>query len=118
VAGGGVDIPESQPYPRMPAPPPEDEPAEETGNAEEPAAPREFPSHLLERGSVFRRRHRLYGPIVLYGGRIDPGKGCEELLHYFGGFLKEGGGATPALLGAQLSPPPPGPAGPVARLPA
>src|SRR5262249_43943909 len=66
--------------------------------------------HVLERGSVFRRRHRLYGPMVLYGGRIDPGKGCEELLHYFGEFLKEGGDATLALMGAKLMPLPPDPA--------
>ena len=43
--------------------------------------------------SVFRRRHRLYGPIALYGGRIDPGKGCEELIEYFSGYVKEGGDA-------------------------
>ncbi len=35
------------------------------------------------RGSVFRRRHRLHGPLVLFGGRIERGKGCEELFDYF-----------------------------------
>src|SRR6185295_6503054 len=101
--GVGVDIPQSQPYPRLPTPPADDEPSEEPANGED-ASPREFPSHLMERGSVFRRRHRLYGPVVLYGGRIDPGKGCEELLHYFGEFMKEGGEATLALMGAKLMP--------------
>ena len=62
----------------------------------------EFPSHLLARGAVFRRRHRLYGPIVLYGGRIDPGKGCEELIEYFSSYVKEGGDATLALMGVKL----------------
>src|SRR5207248_10956304 len=54
------------------------------------------------RGAVFRRRHRLYGPLVLYGGRIDPGKGCEELIQYFGEYVKDGGDATLALMGVKL----------------
>ena len=45
-------------------------------------------SPLSGRGAVFRRRHRLYGPIALYGGRIDPGKGCEELLDYFNSYAE------------------------------
>jgi glycosyltransferase involved in cell wall biosynthesis len=44
----------------------------------------------------------LYGPVLLYGGRIDPGKGCEELIEYFSGFIKEGGDATLALMGVKL----------------
>ena len=51
---------------------------------------------------MFRRRHRLYGPIVLYGGRIDPGKGCEELIEYFSAYVKDGGDATLALMGVKL----------------
>ncbi len=66
------------------------------------ALTRDYGSHILQRGSVFRRRHRLYGPIVLYGGRIDPGKGCEELIQYFSEYVKEGGDATLALMGAKL----------------
>jgi glycosyltransferase involved in cell wall biosynthesis len=109
VVGVGVDLPQSQPYPRMPATGAEEEPLTGTespsdaavaGDEEIPA--REFPSHLMSRGAVFRRRHRLYGPIVLYGGRIDPGKGCEELLQYFGEYVKGGGDATLALMGAKL----------------
>ncbi len=104
VVGVGVDLPQQQPYPRMPERPPDDEPprtASDAGADEDPSA-REFPSHLLARGSVFRRRHRLYGPIVLYGGRIDPGKGCEELIQYFSEYVKDGGDATLALMGAKL----------------
>jgi glycosyltransferase involved in cell wall biosynthesis len=56
------------------------------------------------RGSAFRRRHRLREPFVLYGGRIDPGKGCEELFEYFRAYAKEGGEATLALMGAKLMP--------------
>src|SRR5438876_6676495 len=88
----------------MPERPPDDEPprAPAEAGADDDAAAREFPSHLLARGSVFRRRHRLYGPIVLYGGRIDPGKGCEELIQYFSEYVKDGGEATLALMGVKL----------------
>jgi len=110
VVGVGVDLPQSQPYPRMPATGTEEEPqaaAEATpepvaGAGEEEPAQREFASHLFTRGSVFRRRHRLYGPVALYGGRIDPGKGCEELIQYFGEYAKEGGDATLVLMGVKL----------------
>ena len=107
VTGVGIEIPQSQPYPRMPASAGEEAAGESAlagpGNDEESPA-REFPSHLMQRGSVFRRRHRLYGPIVLYGGRIEPGKGCEELLQYFNEFVAEGGEATLALMGVKLMP--------------
>jgi glycosyltransferase involved in cell wall biosynthesis len=99
VIGVGVDIPQPQPYPRMPPAPESD--VQPSGDEGEPAG-REFPSHLLARGAVFRRRHRLHGPIALYGGRIDPGKGCEELIEYFSSYVKEGGDATLALMGVRL----------------
>ena len=104
LVGVGVDIPQQHPYPRMPPPPDEDLTAEGTDRegSEEQAPAQDFPSHLMARGSVFRRRHRLHGPVVLYGGRIDPGKGCEELIEYFSAYVKEGGDATLALMGAKL----------------
>ena len=46
-----------------------------------------FPSHVSSRGASFRRRHRIHGPFALYGGRIDPGKGCEELIEYFSTYV-------------------------------
>jgi glycosyltransferase involved in cell wall biosynthesis len=61
-----------------------------------------LPPHITERGAVFRRRHRLHGPFVLYGGRIDPGKGCEELIEYFSSYVADGGEATLALMGVKL----------------
>lgn len=54
--------------------------------------------------AAFRRRHRLYGPFALYGGRIDPGKGCEELITHFGTYALEHGDATLALMGVKLMP--------------
>jgi len=101
VIGVGVDIPQQQPYPRMPPAPEGDAPAG-GDDADAADAAREFPSHLLARGAVFRRRHRLHGAIALYGGRIDPGKGCEELIEYFSSYVKEGGDATLALMGVRL----------------
>jgi glycosyltransferase involved in cell wall biosynthesis len=109
MVGVGVDLPQQQPYPHMPSPPDEDQPASagpDGANASDTAAdeevPRDFPSHLLARGAVFRGRHRLYGPILLYGGRIDPGKGCEELIQYFSEYVKDGGDAALVLMGAKL----------------
>jgi glycosyltransferase involved in cell wall biosynthesis len=103
IVGVGVDLPQQQPYPRMPERPIDEESRPSTNGAIDEATPaREFPTHLMARGAVFRRRHRLYGPLVLYGGRIDPGKGCEELLQYFSEYVRDGGDATLALMGAKL----------------
>ena len=107
LIGVGIDIPPQQPYPRMPAAAEDDLAAPGEAERDQPPpvdeeGPGEFPSHLLARGAVFRRRHRLYGPVVLYGGRIDPGKGCEELIDYFSSYVKEGGEATLALMGVKL----------------
>jgi glycosyltransferase involved in cell wall biosynthesis len=57
---------------------------------------------LRARGAGFRRRHRLHGPFLLYGGRIDAGKGCEELLEYFTSYKEHGGDATLVLMGIKL----------------
>jgi len=103
VVGIGVDMPQVQRYPRLVAPEEETGPAEghDTGDAGSGTS-RDPRSYLTSRGVVFRRRHRLYGPIVLYGGRIDPGKGCEELIEYFSAYVSEGGDATLVLMGAKL----------------
>ena len=94
VVGCGVDLP---PYldPERPAPSRDD--------ANEGDGTGTLPPSLV-RGAVFRRRHRLYGPFALYGGRIDPGKGCEELIEYFGHYADEQGDATLALMGVKLMP--------------
>ena len=107
VVGVGVDIPQHNPYPRMPAPVDDDQQAGDEATAastqadEEPPA-RTFPSHLLARGAVFRRRHRLHGPLLLYGDRVEPGQGSEELLEYFSSYIDQGGDATLALVGVKL----------------
>ena len=80
---------------------------EQSGTDEEIAAEEASPSyrpHLAERGTIFRRRHRLHGPFALYGGRIDPGKGCEELIEYFSSYVQDGGDASLMLMGVKLMP--------------
>ncbi len=74
----------------------------------EPAPPRDGEedvdvlSQIKSRGAGFRRRHRLQGDFLLYGGRIDPGKGCEELLEYFTSYKEHGGEAMLVLMGVKL----------------
>ncbi len=104
VTGVGIDMGQHNQYPRMPArvEAGDGDDAENGPSEADEDAPSGIPAHLIERGVVFRRRHRLYGPVALYGGRIDPGKGCEELLDYFGAYVGDGGEATLALMGAKL----------------
>jgi glycosyltransferase involved in cell wall biosynthesis len=59
-------------------------------------------AQLRARGAQFRRRHRLHGQFLLYGGRIDAGKGCEELLEYFTSYKELGGDAALVLMGVKL----------------
>ena len=40
--------------------------------------------------------------MLLYGGRIDAGKGCEELLEYFTSYKELGGDAALVLMGVKL----------------
>ncbi len=94
VVGCGVDVPESR-YAGAEAP---------TLAPVLPSAQEPLPPHLEGAANVFRRRHRLHEPFALYGGRIDPGKGCEELLEYFQGFRQDGGDASLLLMGVKLMP--------------
>ena len=106
--GCGVELPNAQEYPREHTPPRLGEAADHAEEDDEAAAADDasptFRPHLAQRGSMFRRRHRLHGPIVLYGGRIDPGKGCEELIEYFSTYVQEGGDASLVLMGVKLMP--------------
>lgn len=100
TVGCGVDLPQARPYPRD-AETSEREAEEEAEKAETSAGNRK---RFKGRGEHFRRRHRLFGPMALYGGRIDPGKGCEELFQYFNGYVQSGGDATLVLMGMKLMP--------------
>jgi glycosyltransferase involved in cell wall biosynthesis len=103
VIGCGVDLPPPSPgaFARRDA-------SDEASEAPPPRRQRDN-SWSRERGWMFRRRHRLYGSMLLYGGRIDPGKGCEELFEYFSAYAAQGGDATLVLMGAKLMPLPDAP---------
>ncbi len=104
TVGCGVDLPNGEARHRAPdvVVPAEDPLHEPDLPARRYDDDHTLPSHITQRGAVFRRRHRLYGPFVLYGGRIDPGKGCEELIEYFSAYVARGGDAALALMGLKL----------------
>ena len=97
--GCGVDLPHGRP---------ENHQADQAGSLDELdlADARDddepLPEHISGRGAMFRRRHRLHGEFALYGGRIDPGKGCEELIEYFSSYVQDGGDASLVLMGVKL----------------
>ncbi|HXW06350.1 MAG TPA: glycosyltransferase family 4 protein [Vicinamibacterales bacterium] len=114
TVGCGVELPQALPYPRDRAGaegrsaddaggPAEPDDTEDDAGASDESSP-SFRPHLAQRGTIFRRRHRLHGPFVLYGGRIDPGKGCEELIEYFSAYVQDGGDASLVLMGIKLMP--------------
>ena len=90
TVGCGVELLPEQVQPDEPDPEDEDE------------IHKRLPAHLRVRGAQFRRRHRLQGQFLLYGGRIDAGKGCEELIEYFTSYKEQGGEAQLALMGVKL----------------
>ena len=90
LIGVGIDPSHRQAYPRHQQDP-ADEPAadDDTDNAPDENA---YPDDdRADRGIPFRRRHRLYGPMVLYGGRVEADNGCEEMLEYFDGYARNDG---------------------------
>ena len=110
TVGCGVEIPQHHAYPRPSSSPTSGaadapaagEPSQTEGD--EGAESGRFASHVSSRGASFRRRHRIHGPFALYGGRIDPGKGCEELIEYFSSYVSDGGDASLVLMGVKLMP--------------
>lgn len=77
-------------------------PASSAADGDDDAETVDVVAQMKARGVAFRRRHRLYGDFLLYGGRIDAGKGCEELLEYFTSYKELGGDAALVLMGVKL----------------
>ena len=104
TVGCGVDLPQAQATSASgPATTDEDDPTP-ASRCPTTSSRRAGGPHLAGRGVLFKRRHRLHGPIALYGGRIDPGKGCEELIEYFSSYVQDGGDASLVLMGVKLMP--------------
>jgi glycosyltransferase involved in cell wall biosynthesis len=99
VVGIGVETPAQQTYPRH-----QQDPADNIEEDEEGAAPDqpETPEYLAGRGIPFRRRHRLYGSFALYGGRVEPDNGCEEMLSYFDSYAATDGDTALVLMGVKM----------------
>jgi glycosyltransferase involved in cell wall biosynthesis len=100
LVGIGVEPSPQQAYPRHQQDPSDVVPAEDDlpADAEPPV---EEPSRA-GRGAPFRRRHRLYGPIALYGGRVEPDNGCQEMLEYFDGYASTDGDVSLVLMGVKM----------------
>ena len=84
VVGIGIERSPQHSYPRH-----QQDPADDLVDDDGPAAEIEVTtqeSTIEARGVPFRRRHRLYGSFALYGGRIEPDNGCQEMLDYFDGY--------------------------------
>src|SRR5688500_11664312 len=100
IVGIGIDPPPEQSYPRHQQDPADtvvdDEPIGADAEASEEAP------YLAGRGVPFRRRHRLYSPFALYGGRVEADNGCEEMLEYFESFAGTGAEMALVLMGVKM----------------
>lgn len=99
LVGIGVDPSPQQTYPRHQQDP-ADVVADEDASVETDG--QEEVGYLGGRGIPFRRRHRLYGPILLYGGRVEPDNGCEEMLDYFHAYAATDRDTALVLMGAKM----------------
>ncbi|MBM3820756.1 MAG: glycosyltransferase [Acidimicrobiia bacterium] len=100
VVGIGIDAPPQQTYPRHQQDP-ADSPTPDEDELSAGATEEEV-SYLSGRGIPFRRRHRLYGAFALYGGRIEPDNGCEEMMEYFSSYADADGDASLVLMGVKM----------------
>jgi len=101
VVGIGVDAPPQQTYPRHQQDPADVITAEDE-SATDSDEGTDDDSYLAGRGVPFRRRHRLYGSFALYGGRVEPDNGCEEMLDYFDTFASGADDLALVLMGVKL----------------
>jgi glycosyltransferase involved in cell wall biosynthesis len=100
LVGVGIDPSHRQAYPRHQQDP-ADEPVadDETAHADDALDPDD---DRADRGVPFRRRHRLYGQFALYGGRVEPDNGCEEMLEYFDSYAAGDGDTALVLMGVKM----------------
>ncbi len=101
LVGVGIDPSHRQAYPRHQQDP-ADEPVVDDEASEQAEEGTEQDDEQPDRGIPFRRRHRLYGPIALYGGRVEPDNGCEEMLEYFDTYAASDGDTSLVLMGVKM----------------
>ena len=100
TVGIGIETAPQQSYPRHQQDPADSMPADdEKGGLSEDAAAHD---PLAGRGVPFRRRHRLYGRFALYGGRVEPDNGCEEMFEYFDSYAAADGDTSLVLMGVKM----------------
>ncbi|MBN1274476.1 MAG: glycosyltransferase family 4 protein [Candidatus Aminicenantes bacterium] len=56
----------------------------------------------LDSPLFFREKYGIFSPFVLYAGRIEPGKGCRELLEYFERYVQRRRDLLLVLIGKKL----------------
>jgi glycosyltransferase involved in cell wall biosynthesis len=100
IVGIGIDPPPMQSYPRHQQDPADVIVDEDEVSGEGSTAVSD--SYLTQRGVPFRRRHRLYGSFALYGGRVEPDNGCEEMLEYFDAYAASDPDAMLVLMGVKM----------------
>lgn len=101
IVGIGVDPPPQQHYPRHQQDP-ADVVVDDEGARTRPGDDDVEEAYLEGRGMPFRRRHRLHGRFVLYGGRVDSDNGAEEMLEYFDSYAQTEDAASLVLMGAKM----------------
>lgn len=98
VVGCGVDLPPGfdpeQPDPAQP------DPLEDLDDEDAPAVGTVWNAGVPD--GAFRRRHRLFGSFALCSARVRSGRGCEELIEYFGRYAAQHGDTDLALMGVKL----------------
>ena len=102
TVGIGIEAAQQETYPRHQQDPADAPVRDDEAPADADAEAIEETEYLGGRGIPFRRRHRLYGPIALYGGRVEPDNGCEEMLEYFDGYAAADGDTALVLMGVKM----------------
>ncbi|MBN1223588.1 MAG: glycosyltransferase family 4 protein [Candidatus Aminicenantes bacterium] len=54
--------------------------------------------------SLISKKYGVFSPFILYAGRIEPGKGCQELIDYFRRFSRNNRELSLVLIGKKLMP--------------
>jgi glycosyltransferase involved in cell wall biosynthesis len=75
------------------------------GLGDRPAAVTGIGVEMADPGDIegFRIRHDIRGPYVLYAGRIDAGKGCEEMVDFYDRYRRDHAGAAELVLIGRLA---------------